>query len=208
MVFREHVGRRLAIAAVGPDEHRRVRTKHRDLRTQALLGDPAVLVVPLRPFLPLVAAHPAEHERDAELVGFLDDVLSRKLPLQPQHVQAEVLHVPQDRVLAVGVVGEQQIRRVGGAADEEVPAVDGEVEVAALAEVGKLPVGVPVLGDGSDSEPEVGRVGLAAELPELQPQVIEVRLAEGVRPPQVGVVDGQLCELVGGETDFAILPGQ
>ena len=75
--------------------------KHQDLRPQAVLGHPAVLVVPLRPFLPLVAAHPAEHQRDAEFVGLLDDVLARELALQPQHVEAEILDVAQDRVLAL-----------------------------------------------------------------------------------------------------------
>ena len=44
-------------------------------------------------------------------------------------------------------------------------------------------------------------------LPELQLQVVEVGLAEGIRPPQIGVADGQLRELVWSEADVALLTG-
>ena len=127
-------------------------------------------------------------------------MLAGELALQPQHVEAEILDVPKDRVLAVRVVGEQEVGRVGRAADQEVLAVDRQIEVAALAQIGEVAVGVAVLGDGADTEPEVGRIRHLPELTELQPQVVEVRLAEGVGPPQVGIGHRQLVELVGAET--------
>ena len=67
-----------------------------------------------------------------------------------------------------GSYGEQQVGRVGRAADQEVAAVDLQIEVAALAQIGKLAVGVAVLGDGPDAEPQVGRIRRLAELAELQ----------------------------------------
>src|ERR1035437_2376125 len=64
MVFVTNIVRRHAIAAVRPDECRRVRAKHQDLRTETLRRNASVFLAPLVPFLPLVATHPAEHDRN------------------------------------------------------------------------------------------------------------------------------------------------
>ncbi len=206
VVLGEHGGRGLPVAAVGPHEHRRMATKPLDLRAQAVLRDAVVLVVPLGPFLPLVAAHPAVHQRDAHLVGHLRDVIAGELALESNHVEPEVFHVTQDRGVAVGVVRVQQVGRVRGAADQEVLAVDLQIEVSALAEFGELLVLIAVLLDGADAEPQMAGVDRPVVLPELQLQVVEVGLAEGVGPPQVGILHGQLRELVGSEADLALLP--
>ena len=84
-----------------------------------LVGDPPVLVVPLRPFLPLGATHPAVHERNAHLVGHLDETVEAIFGFQAQHVQPEILGVRQDRRIAVRVVAVQQVGCVGGAADRK-----------------------------------------------------------------------------------------
>ena len=207
VVVGQHLRRRAPVAAVGPDEHRRVRAQHVDLGAHALLGDPTVLVVPLLPFLPLVAAHPAVHQRDAHLVGHLDEAGGGDLGLQPQHVQAEILGVAQDRGVAVRVGLVEQVGGVGGPAHQEVLAVDLQVEVAAGAQVGEAVVAVAALGDGADAELRRGGVGDRAVLDEVQPQVVEVRPAHRVRPPQVGVADRQRGEAIGGEADLAFLAG-
>ena len=62
-------------------------------------------------------------------------MVAGELALQPNHVQPEVLHVPQDGGLAVRVVREQQVGRVGRTAHQEVPAVDLQIEVAAACPV-------------------------------------------------------------------------
>ena len=126
-----------------------------DLRPQAVLCDAAVLAVPLTPFLPLVAAHPAVHQWDTHLVSHLDDAIAGELTLQANHVEPEVFHVAEDRGVAVGVVRVQQVRCVRRAADEEILAVDLQVEVSALAEFGELLVGVAELLNGADAEPQM-----------------------------------------------------
>src|SRR3954453_17385220 len=50
-------------------------------------------------------------------------------------------------------------------------------------------------------------VDLPVVLPEFQLQVVEIGLAEGVGPPQVRMLDSQLCERLGSEADLALLPG-
>ena len=195
-----------AVASVGPQENRRVRAQHLDLRAQAVPRDPVVLVVPLRPLLPLVAAHPAEHQRDAHLVGHLDDAFAGELALQSQHVQAEILDVAQRGGIACGIVGEQQVGRVRRTANQEVPAVDLQIEAAAGAEFRELVVLIAMLCDGADSEPLMVGVGGPVELAEFQLQVVEVGLAEGVRPPEVGIGDRKRAESCGVERDLPVLP--
>src|ERR1039458_2338901 len=95
-VLLAHRFRRPAIASVRPDERRSVRPQHQDLRTKAVGGHAMILLAPLVPLFPLVAAHPTEHHWDPLLIGELDDVLARDLRFPAEHVDAEVLHVTQD----------------------------------------------------------------------------------------------------------------
>ena len=208
VVVAQHLHRRAPVTAVGPDEHRRMRAQHVDLGAQALLRDAAVLVVPLLPLLPLVAAHPAVHQRNAHLVGHFDEPCRGDLGLQPQHVQAEVLGVAQDGRVAVRVVLVEQVRGVGRPADQEVLAVDLQVEVPAGAQAGEAVVAVAALGDRPDAEAQRADLGDRSVLHELQAQVVQVGAAHRVGPPQIGVVDGQLSELLGSEADFAVLTGR
>ena len=64
-----------------------------------------------------------------------------------------------------------------------------------------------MLRDGPDAEPELGGIRHLPELSELQRQVVEVGFAERVGPPQVGVGDGQVVEIVRAEGDLALLAG-
>src|SRR5208337_1477339 len=83
VVHAEHGFRRQTVAPVGPDPDRSMGTQHQDLRAKALGRDAMILCIPLAPLLPLVAAHPAEHERDALLVCQLHNVLTRNLGFPP-----------------------------------------------------------------------------------------------------------------------------
>ena len=185
-----------------------MRTEHLDLRAQAVLRDAVVLVVPLGPFLPLVTAHPAEHQWDAQLVSHFHDVLAGKLALEADHIEAKILDVAQYGGVAGGVIGEQQVGCVCRAAHQKVLAVDRQIEIAALAELGELVVLIAVLRNGANAEPQLAGVGFAVVLPELQAKVVEVGFAERVGPPEVGVLDAQLREFVWGEADLALLAGR
>ena len=138
VVFRTPRVRWTAIASVCPDEDGRVRAQHQDLRVETLRGHSVVFFAPLVPLLPLVAAHPAEHERNALFVGEIDYVLAGDLRLPAQHVDAEILHVAQYLRFALWIVAIQQVGRVVRAAHSEIAAIDLKIEVAALANIGEL----------------------------------------------------------------------
>ena len=127
----------------------------------------------------------------AVLLSGSDRIAERALPSGP---------VP------VGVVAVEQVRCVGGAADQEVAAVDGEIEVAAAARFGAL-VAVAGLSDRSDAELLRDGGGDGVVLDEVQPQVVQVGAAHGVGPPQIRLIDGECDEISWAEGDFAILPG-
>ena len=141
-----------AVTSVGPDKHGGMRTQHRDLRTKALRSDAVVFLAPLIPLLPLIAAHPAEHERNALLVGEFDDVLAGDLRFPAQHIDAEILCIAQYVGLALGIVTIKQVWSVVSSARPEIPAVHLKVEVAAFTHVRKLLILVAMLGDAPDAE--------------------------------------------------------
>src|SRR5206468_11595184 len=84
-------------------------------------------------------------------------------------------------------------------------AIDLQIEIAALAELGELLVLVAKLLNGANAEPLMLGADRPVELPKLEVQVVQAGCAHGVRPPQIRFVDGQLRELVWGEADLALL---
>ena len=149
---------RTAIAAVCPDEHGGVRTEHQDLRTKTLRRDATVFFAPLVPFLPLIATHPAEHQRNALLVGKLDNVLAGDFRFPTEKIDAEVFRVAQNVRLALRIVAIEKVGRVVAAADKKIAAVHLQVEVAALADVGEMLVVVAMLRDIADAKANVRTV--------------------------------------------------
>ena len=135
-----------------------------------------VLFAPLVPFLPLIAAHPTEHQRNALFVRELDNVLTGDLRFPAQHVHPEVFHIPQDFGFALRIVPIQQVRGVISSAHQEVSTVDLEIEISALALIGELLVLIAVLGNAAYSEANVRAVRDFLILHKLQTQVIEGRL--------------------------------
>ena len=132
-ILGNHGRRRQSITAIRPDESRRVVVQHLDLGALTVQCDAVVLRIPLVPLLPLVAAHPAGHQGDAQLIGHLNEVLAGDLALEAQHVQTEVLRVTKHGGFAVRVVLEEQVGCVGGTSHQEVLTVDPQVEIAAVA---------------------------------------------------------------------------
>src|ERR1035437_2704297 len=107
---------------------------------------------PLTPLFPLVAAHPAEHERNALLIGEFNNVLAGDLGFPAEKIDAEILCVAQDVRFALRIVAKEKIGSVVAAADEKIAPVHLQVEIAALADVGKMFVVVAKRRDFADAE--------------------------------------------------------
>src|SRR5271157_4690551 len=150
-----------------------------------------VLFAPLVPFLPLVAAHPAKHQRNTLFVRKLDNVLTGDLRFPTHHIDPEIFHIPQDVGFALRIIPIQQVRGVITSTDPEVATVDLEVEIPALALVGELFVLIAVLGNASYSETNVSAVRDFLFLHKLQLKIIECRITHGVRPPEVWIAYDQ-----------------
>src|SRR5208283_3872180 len=111
-----------------------------------------VLFAPLVPFLPLVAAHPAKHQRNTLFVRELDNVLTGDLRFPTQHINPEIFDIPQDFGFALRIIPIQQVRRVISSAHAEVSTVDLEIKISALTLIGELFVLIAVLGNASYPE--------------------------------------------------------
>ena len=98
-----------------------MRAKHQDLGSEAILGHAMILFAPLVPLLPLVAAHPTEHQRNPLFVRKLGDVLAGDLGLPAKHVHPQILHIVQNLSFALRIVPVQQVRRVIGSTHPESP---------------------------------------------------------------------------------------
>ena len=200
MVFLANWLRRQAVASVCPDEHGGVRTEHQDLRTKTLRRDAMVFLAPLVPLLPLIAAHPAEHERNALLVGEFDNVLAGDFRFPAQKIDAEVLRVAQDVRLALRIVAIEKVGRVVAAADEEIAPVHLQVEIAALADVGEMFVVVAMLRDVADAKANVSAVRKRFVPHKLQMKIVKRRRAHRVGPPEVRIRHDQFRKIVPART--------
>src|ERR1039457_2070022 len=96
-----------------------------------------VFLAPLPPLFPLIAAHPAEHDRNAFLVGKLDNMLAGDFRFPAEKIDAEVFRVAQNVRLALRIVTKEEVGSVVAAADEKISPVHLQVEIAALADVGE-----------------------------------------------------------------------
>ena len=134
IVFRTNGFRRQTIACIRPHECRCVRAEHQNLRTKAFRGDTMVLVIPLVPFLPLIAAHPPAHDRDTLLVGEFNDMFAGDLRLPAEEVDSEILDIAQDVGFPLRIEAIEKIRRIVGTADQKIPSVHLQIEIAPLAQ--------------------------------------------------------------------------
>ena len=74
--------------------------------------------------LPLSAAHPTEHDRNALTVGELDHGIVGNFGLPADEIQAEVFYVPNCCRITRRVILEEQIRRVDASPNQVIPPID------------------------------------------------------------------------------------
>ncbi len=113
--------------------------------------------VPLVPFLPLVAAHPPEHERNALLIGQIDNMFTGYLRFPPEEVNTKVFYITQYVRLTLRVV---TIKKVGGIVaptHQKITTIDLQIKIAAL-HLGKLFVVIAMLRDAPDTETNMGTI--------------------------------------------------
>ena len=70
------VGRRRIVTSVQEDENARVIAEARDLIAQGSGGDAVLIAFPMLPAFPGIAAGPARHDQNAELVGFVEEFVA------------------------------------------------------------------------------------------------------------------------------------
>src|ERR1700730_3223273 len=151
-------------------------------------ADPLIFGAPQIPVLPLHAAHPAQHDRDTFSIGSLNHGFIGDLEFPSDEVQSQILDVADRGRIAVRVVLEKEIRSVGGATNEVIAAVDLQIKIAsAAANLRKAVVLIAGLCDLANAKIDFLRVGSLALRNEIQLQVIEVRFAPAIRPPQLRI---------------------
>ncbi len=121
-----------------------------------------------------------------------------QLAFQPHRVEVHVTDVFQLGLLPLRRRAQEHVEGVARAADEDVLAVDPKQAV---------PFGVDLGGHLADAKPDVAGVGDLAVDFQLQVQGMEILFAHLRRPPQAGVGQLQLRELLRCETDDAGLVG-
>ena len=171
-----------------------------DLIAQRLGGDVVIVVLPLAPALPVVAAAPAGDDHDALAIAHLQERPALGLALEPDRIQVHVLHVTDLRGLALGGRAQEHVGRPTAAADEDRPAVDLEDAIALVVQLRR---------GFADAEADQVLIGGLAVHAHLQVQVVQVLRADVDGPPEARLADVQLRESVGGEFDApALVRGQ
>src|SRR5664280_2799594 len=143
-----------------------------------------VFFIPLIPFLPLVTAHPTEHNWNALLIGEFDNVFAGYFRFPTEKVDTKVFYIAKDICFAPGIVTIEQVWCIVTTADKKITPVHLKVKVAALAHVGKMFITVPMLRNASDSETNMRIVGNDFVLLKLQLKVVKSRSSHSIWPPE------------------------
>src|ERR1700730_520221 len=157
--------------------------------------DPLVFGAPSFPVLPLRTAHPTEHHRQAFAVGEVDHGVVGDLGLPANQVQTEILYVTDRRQVSLGIILEEQIRRIDAAPNKIARDINPEVEVPAGADRREIVVTIPARSDLANTEIDRLRVGSFLVDLEVQPQMIEIRRTPKVGPPEVRIGDRKLGKI-------------
>ncbi len=110
--------------------------KAQHLRTQRCFGDLQIFRSPGGPFLPVIAAAPAEHDENSLLVGEVEEVFGLELAFEADGVEVHVAHHAELIAQPVAIGAEQHVLRPSGAADEDRLAVHAEEAAARGCELG------------------------------------------------------------------------
>src|SRR5262249_16554930 len=107
-----------------------------DLIPQRSGGDAVLIAFPMLPPLPSIATRPAGHDENAELVGFVEELVAVEAPFEPNGVEVHVTHVGKVSVEFCGRPAEEQVGRPSRAANQDFATVDFEEAMAFVGEFG------------------------------------------------------------------------
>jgi hypothetical protein len=184
------------ITAVKPDEQAGVVTNPQHLRTKRFGGNGVIFRCPIFPVLPLVAATPTEHDENSLLVGELEKIIRFQLAFEANGVQVHIAHQAKFVAQALRLLTHQHVLRPPCAADKNRLAIDVKESIALVGEFGS---------DLPYAELDGFFVGHFPVDCKAQSQVLEMRCAHRIRPPDLRIADLQLRELVRCECDGLIL---
>ena len=190
-------GRRL-VAAVEPREHAGMRSQARDLRALGSRGDFDVALLPIRPFLPVVAAGPSGHDQNSLLIGKIEECVRLRGAFEADGVEIQVAKVGELRFQALGRFAQEHVRRPPAATDQDALSVHAKQKMALRVNLGRdfadaVTGGCMVRDDAADRHVEV--------------KMMQGRRAHLMRPPQLGVLDAKFGEIFGPEADSARFAG-
>src|SRR5665647_902507 len=107
--------------------------------------------IPLIPFLPLVTAHPPEHERNALLIGQINNVFTGYFRFPPEKVNAKVFHITQYIRLTLRVITIKKVWCIIAPTHQKIATVNFQIKIAAF-HLGKLFIIIAMLRNASDTE--------------------------------------------------------
>ena len=143
------VGWRRIVAAVQENKNAGVIAQTRDLIAQGSGGDAILIALPMLPAFPGVAAGPAGHDENAELVGFFEKFVAVEAAFETNGVEVHVANVSEVGVEFCGRPAEEQVGGPGSAANQNFAAIHFEEAMIFVSKFG---------GDFTDAEGQAGGV--------------------------------------------------
>ena len=187
--------RRRVVAADQKSDHGRVVSQQTRLARHRGCGHLLVRSVPrlaarLGPRFPFVAALPAGEDHDAVAVGEVVEACVLQLALAANGVEPEVHDVTELGLHALGVVAQEHVRRPARAANQDRLAVDDELAITLLGEVG---------ADAAYAERRAGPVGDRTIDGSSHLQTVERMRAHADRPPDLRMFEIEARIALGGK---------
>src|SRR5580704_16631420 len=157
--------------------------KAQNLIAERVDRDALVLVAPLAPFFPGIAAAPSSHDQNAIAISALHERFVFELAFEPAGVEAHLFHVAEFRLAARLVDAQHHVRRPTSAAHKHGLAVYFE-----QAEALGSQFGIGFDDSEGDGLPVRWRTFLGNE---FERELMKIWLAHLIRPPQAGILNVQ-----------------
>ncbi len=186
---------RRVVAANQKSDHGRVVPQQTRLARHRGCGHLLVRSVPrfatgLRCRFPFVAAFPARQDHDAVTVGEIVKPGVLQLALTADGVEAEIADVTELGLHALGVVAQEHVRRPARAPNQHRLAIDDELEITVLGEVG---------GDAADAKCRARLVRDRTINGGIHLQSIERMPTHADRPPDLRMFEVESRIALGGK---------
>src|SRR5215472_6143516 len=108
----------------------------RDLIAQRSCCNAILIALPILPALPGVAASPAGHDENTQLVSFVEELVAIEAAFQTNGVEMHVADVGEVSIEPRGRPTEEQVGSPSGAENQELASIDLEEAMAFVGEFG------------------------------------------------------------------------